>query len=320
MLLPLIYLVRAETLESLSHTFLLSHWHYALFACLINLFLMTLSRAKRFSVLIYHAIPEEEHKTTLFDLVSVMSAARAINLIFPARSGDILKAIQLNRKFGYHPETIVAVVLIESIFDTISLAFLAFLTILFKLTTPKLNLLLYPLIAIGTISVLFIAALYKTSLPNNKLQFKQCQISPRSSDGSNKNWMLGRWGRLKVKALNVAYSIHIANTPKVWFKTLGWTLATDLLDVIMIGLCLKATNIQISIPNWFLILSVINVAILIPVPGNLGTLETGAILILSALGVSQGDALGFALLYHAAHIVPIILLGSLSLYVESQFS
>lgn len=57
------------------------------------------------------------------------------------------------------------------------------------------------------------------------------------------------------------------------------------------------------------VLVVINLAILIPAPANGGTLELGAVLALQALGVEPSKALAFALLYHAAQVLPILAMG-----------
>jgi len=46
-----------------------------------------------------------------------------------------------------------------------------------------------------------------------------------------------------------------------------------------------------------------------------GVLEAGAVVALTAAGVSPGPALAFALVYHSVHLVPGTLLGVLALAV-----
>jgi hypothetical protein len=64
-------------------------------------------------------------------------------------------------------------------------------------------------------------------------------------------------------------------------------------------------GVELDPLKWCAVLVTINLATLIPFPGNLGTLEAGAVFGLGAFGVDRTTALTFALLYRAAHTVPI---------------
>ncbi|MEO8361939.1 MAG: lysylphosphatidylglycerol synthase domain-containing protein [Vicinamibacteria bacterium] len=44
-------------------------------------------------------------------------------------------------------------------------------------------------------------------------------------------------------------------------------------------------------------------------PGQIGLIEAGAVFALVGLGVGPNRSLAFALLYHAAHLLPLTLLG-----------
>jgi uncharacterized membrane protein YbhN (UPF0104 family) len=58
----------------------------------------------------------------------------------------------------------------------------------------------------------------------------------------------------------------------------------------------------------------VNVAIAIPsTPGQVGVFEAGAVIVLGTLGVGRSEALAFALLYHAVHVLPVTALGLLGL-------
>jgi len=57
------------------------------------------------------------------------------------------------------------------------------------------------------------------------------------------------------------------------------------------------------------VLVAINIAISIPAPANGGTLEFGAIVALQALGIEPSKALAFAVLYHAAQVLPVLAIG-----------
>ncbi len=78
----------------------------------------------------------------------------------------------------------------------------------------------------------------------------------------------------------------------------------------MIGLCLMAVRIPVSPGAWLLVLLAINLAIVIPLtPGQLGVLEAAAVMSLGMMRVGNNEAFVFALLYHGAHVVPMVLAG-----------
>jgi uncharacterized membrane protein YbhN (UPF0104 family) len=82
----------------------------------------------------------------------------------------------------------------------------------------------------------------------------------------------------------------------------------------MIGLSLAAVGIRVPVGAWFLVLLTVNLAVAVPsTPGQVGVHEAAAILALGALRVGVSEALVFALLYHAAHVLPLAGLGLLGL-------
>jgi uncharacterized membrane protein YbhN (UPF0104 family) len=102
---------------------------------------------------------------------------------------------------------------------------------------------------------------------------------------------------------------RLLGAPHVWPPALLWSLASDLIDVAMIALCLAAVGLHLEIGVWLLVYLAVNLAIAVPLtPGQVGVLEAGAVLALASAGVGQSEALAFALIYHAVHIVPPALL------------
>jgi len=103
-----------------------------------------------------------------------------------------------------------------------------------------------------------------------------------------------------------------------WIKAIGFTVMSDLMDAAMIGCCLQALGIEFGFLEWCAVLVAINLAILIPSPGNLGTLEAGAVFGLHAFGVDKTSALAFAILYRAAHTLPIAMAYALTLAAKGK--
>ena len=65
-----------------------------------------------------------------------------------------------------------------------------------------------------------------------------------------------------------------------------------------------------ALPAAALVLLAVNMAALVPgLPGNAGTFEMSCALALAAVGLGSASALSFALVYHAAHTIPVTIAG-----------
>jgi glycosyltransferase 2 family protein len=96
----------------------------------------------------------------------------------------------------------------------------------------------------------------------------------------------------------------------VWPRSLIWSLAADLSDSLVLGLCLESVGVHLGLAAWLVALLAINLAILVPsTPGHLGVMEAAAGTALIALGVPPERALAGAVLYHAIQLVPSTALG-----------
>ena len=109
-------------------------------------------------------------------------------------------------------------------------------------------------------------------------------------------------------------AVRHLRSPGVWARSLGWSLVSDLTDVAMIGMVLRSVGVSLSPVSWITAFVAINLVLILPsTPAQIGVLEVGAVAALHALGVEDHAAIAFALLYHAAHVVPPTVVGGLLL-------
>jgi hypothetical protein len=96
----------------------------------------------------------------------------------------------------------------------------------------------------------------------------------------------------------------------------GWLVISNLLVIAMIGLALGAVGAAVSARTCLEIFCATSIAALIPVPGQVGTLESAFVLAAVHHGVAAPVALAAAVLYHVGQLAPAIaglpLLASLS--------
>jgi glycosyltransferase 2 family protein len=104
--------------------------------------------------------------------------------------------------------------------------------------------------------------------------------------------------------------LAVLREPSKLAPAFGAILATWLLDLGCVLLVMAAVGLTPRLADALLVLLFVNLATAIPAsPGQLGTHELGALTALRLQGVDAEQAVAFALLYHAAQLVPVLALG-----------
>jgi hypothetical protein len=114
-------------------------------------------------------------------------------------------------------------------------------------------------------------------------------------------WGLVRWTRR---------SFRIAPTQLA--ASLAWSLVADAVEIAVIAVCLRGVGLTAGLVPSVTVFAGVNLAIALPsTPGNLGTLEAGAVLPLVALGVEHDAAIAFACAYRVVQWLPITVAGAI---------
>jgi uncharacterized membrane protein YbhN (UPF0104 family) len=88
------------------------------------------------------------------------------------------------------------------------------------------------------------------------------------------------------------------------------TLAAWACEVAMLVVTLAGLHLPADLTTSLVVLVAVNVAALVPgLPANVGSFEMAAVVALGTFGVAKEPALGFALLFHASHTIPVTLVG-----------
>jgi uncharacterized membrane protein YbhN (UPF0104 family) len=270
--------------NQLRAVFASADWRLVLAAALLNLIPNTTARVFRFRALLSR-IPSSRRPIGTFELTRVVLGTRALSLLLPARAGELWRLSRLHRRHGYGVGGVLSVVLLESVVEAVSLL------------VPALFLLpLVPLFGwtrgARPVAIALLALSVMTVLWLNRRR------SPQRSS----------------KIAKLLQSVRALGSPGTWARALAWSWISDATDVAMIALSARAAGLVLDVPGAFAVLIAVNLACLLPAaPAQIGTLEAGAVLVLQALGAGQDQAVAIALLYHAAHLLPIAVAGGLSL-------
>ncbi|HEX5059939.1 MAG TPA: lysylphosphatidylglycerol synthase transmembrane domain-containing protein [Kofleriaceae bacterium] len=103
--------------------------------------------------------------------------------------------------------------------------------------------------------------------------------------------------------------MNVVRDPKRMAQAILVLVLTWCADLIAVVLVLHAVGIDVPIGAAMFILFTFNLAVAIPAaPGQVGTLQVGALAATSVLGIPEEPALAFALLYQAMQLAPLLIL------------
>jgi uncharacterized protein (TIRG00374 family) len=250
------------------------------------------ARVHRWRVLL-EPLPRRGEGANVGELASLLFASYAASNLLPARAGEALRTVQLHRRHDYPVGGLVAGQLMEKVVEGVSLGLLAPGVVLWAHPPVALLVPLAGLAAVslgGVVAMLFVA--------------RSTHAPAEAVDGAT----LG--ARVRRFARRLAEGMRLVHAPRVWSRALAWSWLSDFADVATIGLSLAAVGIHVPVASWFVLYLTINLAIAVPsTPGQVGVLEAAAVLTLRELGAGGSEALAFAVVYHAVHVLPTTLVG-----------
>jgi glycosyltransferase 2 family protein len=233
---------------------------------------------------------------TLFVLGSI--GYMAVNIL-PARLGEFARPYLVKKRSGIKMSASMATIIVERVFDLLSVMLILFVVLLKVALPPEV---VKAGITMLTVSLsIFIALIF--------LAVK------RDSSISKIDTVLNLLPQKFAAPLNrIVHSFidglqilpNIGKTLYVFFLSLLlWTLVSLSAYVLFLGFGFK-----LSVFNGFAITVIIALGVILPAaPGFIGTFHYACKIGLVAFGVSDADALSYAILLHFFQMMPVVLLG-----------
>jgi len=244
---------------------------------------------------------------TMFPIVTIGYMG---NNIYPARAGEVLRAVILKRREGVPVSASLATIIVERIFDGVVMLAFVFINLgeLSRLTggsgiVDKFSIqdvaLWGSAAFFGALAIFLVAAMFPTRtlsivewfsqrLLPERLRQPVLQVSHRFLDGLASLRSPGDVLMIFVTSL----VIWLLETGKYWFV-------------------MQAFPFEVSFFTLMLMNGIVNLATTIPsAPGYIGTFDAPGIAVLGAYGVEKALATGYTLVLHLALWLPITLLGA----------
>jgi uncharacterized protein (TIRG00374 family) len=288
-------LLRRMDLHHVLATLRAADLRYVGVAVLLNIFVNTSARVRRRQTLLA-ALPHSGGGAGFLELASLVFVGATANKFLPARAGDAITTVHLRRRHDYPVAALVAAQLLEKVLEVLGMCLLAFAVVALRPPSTISRVPFYVLSAAALAGIgLLLAATYRAR--GGK------PVVPAALPEA------GLPGRIRHFLQRLDEASRLLGAARIWFRALLWSIVSDLTDVGMIALCIVSVGLNVEPGVWLLVYLAVNAAIAVPItPGQIGVLEAGAVLALSAAGVKRSEALAFALIYHAVHVVPAAVL------------
>jgi uncharacterized protein (TIRG00374 family) len=233
------------------------------------------------------------------------------NNIYPARAGEVLRAVVLKRKEGISVSASLATIIVERIFDGVVMLAFVFVNLpeLAKLATSDSG--LFGKVDIQSLTLwgtgVFLGALVVFLLA---AMFPQVMAK------------IGKWAivkflpaRLEEKTLSIMdrflEGLASLRSPFNVLMVFFTSVIIWLLETVKYWFVMHAFSFSVSFFALMLLNGIANLATTIPsAPGYVGTWEAVTKAVLVAYSVPEAEALGYAIVLHIALWLPVTLLGA----------
>ncbi|MDI6769517.1 MAG: lysylphosphatidylglycerol synthase transmembrane domain-containing protein [Anaerolineales bacterium] len=234
------------------------------------------------------------------------------NNIYPARAGEVLRAVVLKRREGVPISASLATIIVERIFDgVVMLAFvfvnLAQLAKLADVSVPvgKWEVTIQDLAVWGSVAffgalvIFLLAAMFPKVTAKFGQRFIERLLPVRLREKTS---------GILHKFLDGLESLRSPVNVLMVFIT---SVIIWLLETVKYWFVMHAFSFQVSFFTLMLMNGVVNLATTIPAaPGYIGTFDAPGIAVLQADGISKAVATGYTLVLHLALWLPITALGA----------
>jgi hypothetical protein len=230
------------------------------------------------------------------------------NNIYPARAGEVLRAYVLKRQEGVSISASLATVVVERIFDGVSMLFFVFVTLPFASLGQAYEgpVMLFSALFFGALLVFFLLAVSPQRAQRVYALFVDRLLPLRLRPAAHHTldrFMTGlaslRSGRDAFMIFLTSVVIWLLETGKYWFV-------------------MHAFPFSVNFYVLMLMTAIVNLATTLPsAPGYVGTFDAPGIQVLESFGVAGDLATGYTLVLHAALWLPITLLGAYFMTRES---
>ncbi|UCD63559.1 MAG: flippase-like domain-containing protein [Candidatus Zixiibacteriota bacterium] len=239
-------------------------------------------------------------------VLTLYSAGQILNIIMPALTGQVGRLFLFARSEGLRKTFIFSTIVLEVLFDAISLIVILILTSLAFVFPEQYRSAGY---VISAVVVVVLVLLYLMLHYQHRLEdFGRHRFRDR--------WP-GFYIGLRKFIRSFVQGINLLRSSQHFIGSMIYSVICWIAHILVIYFLLMSFGFDLPIAAAAAVMIINTLALLVPVtPGNAGTFEVAVSTSLAAFSVGRTDAVLFALALHLIDLLPITLLGFIFLRSE----
>jgi uncharacterized membrane protein YbhN (UPF0104 family) len=246
----------------------------------------------------------------LADVARALLVGYFFNNVLPARAGEAARVVALNRSSGNSRAEVAATVVVERIFDVVSLVGLLFVM---SPWLPSVSWSRGAAVFGGVVVAACLGVVAGVAIWGERpfrLLLRPLAFLPFVGED-----------RLGRAALNLLGGLAAIRRPKLAAAAAFWTTLSWLGLGLSSWFVLRAFHLHLSPLAGLLTVIAINLALVLPSsPAAVGVFEAASLVALSAYGVPTSKALPAALVLHLLNLVPYLVAGAVVLHGAGRLS
>jgi len=296
----LAYCVKDVTFEEIKGLYYRVDLLYLILSLLCS-FLFIILKAVRWKIMI-----NPQKNIPMVRSITLYSAGQVLNILMPALTGQVGRMFLFSKKEKLRKTFIFSTIVLEILFDAITLVFFLFLTS-FAFAFPEKYRSVSWIIAIVTLVLLaglYLFLRYHKTLED--LGRKYCR----------KRWP-GFYIGVKKFIRSFTKGIELLRSSKHLAGSLLISLIFWTAHMLVVFFLFKAFGFGLPLGAAAAVMIINTIALLVPItPGNAGTFEVAVSASLTAFSIGRSDAVMFALALHFIDLIPMYVLGMAFFKIE----
>jgi uncharacterized protein (TIRG00374 family) len=278
----------SHAVAALSH----ANWWWVAASALAHI-LSTIVEAARWDTIISSVTP----KARLWDAIVAMCVGTIGNLVLPLKLGEGARAWALARLSGLRFSTALSTVIADRVVE--SGVFLVS-SVVFAVIYPPAGWLLRRVVVALLILIVMAGVLFLVS--------RRYGRSRLDAAGGVRGSLAHAMLTIERAVVSLRSTRHLGRACTV--SVLSWTVKTLVVWTMFKAFGFDLSFVAAGASLVIIILGVVSVS----TPGNVGMFELSTVLAVAIHGIPADTALGFAVILHAAEIVPTVILGSAAMW------
>jgi uncharacterized protein (TIRG00374 family) len=296
----LAYCLKDIRLSEIQGLFTRVNFYYLIPSVLAG-FLFLIFKGMRWRVMVDH-----QHPITVKRAVCLYSAGQILGIVMPALTGQVGRIILFSRKEGLRKTFVFSTIVLEILFDAISLIVFMFVTSLAFAFPAQYR---YLSFVVAGVTVLGVALLYLT------LHYQG------AAEELGRRCLRDRWpgAYITVKKFIRSFikGIELLRSSQHVFSSLAYSLLSWTAHMLAVWFLMLSFGFHLPFAAAAVVMIINTIVLMVPItPGNAGTFEVAVSTSLAAFSVGRSDAVLFAIALHLMDLLPVFVMGFYFLRIE----